>query len=67
MKATHNTDTQKVSVKYCSKHYNHSTQLAYITIPQRVRLDIASKTATRGKHRTHIYSMTSVILYKVVV
>ena len=47
MKATDNTDTQKVSVKYCRIHYNHSTQLAYIRIPQRVRLDIASKLQLR--------------------
>ena len=43
MKATHNTITQQVSVVYCDTHYNHSTQLAFLKIPLKVRLVIASK------------------------
>ena len=43
IKATCNLRTQEVYVQYCRTHYNHSTTLAFLKIPENIRLDIASK------------------------
>ena len=41
IKATCNLRTQEVYVQYCRTHYNHSTTLAFLKIPENIRLDIA--------------------------
>ena len=43
MKVTENFHKQYITVKYCSAHYNHDTKFAYLRMPERTRLDIASK------------------------
>ena len=35
--------TQKISVQYCPTHYNHDLKLAFLRLPQKMRLDIANK------------------------
>ena len=34
---------KKVFVKFCSTHYNHDLQLAYLKMPEKTRLEIANK------------------------
>ena len=43
IKATENLVDKTVQVSYCSTHYNHSSKLAYLKIPERMRLEIAKK------------------------
>ena len=35
--------TQKISVCYCPTHYNHDVKLAFLKLPQKMRLNIANK------------------------
>ena len=43
IKASENLDTKNVNVKYCCKHYNHESKLAFLRIPEKIKLEIANK------------------------
>lgn len=43
IKATVKLDTAQVKVQYCNYHHNHEKKLAHLHMPQRTRMDIASK------------------------
>ena len=43
IKAAENSSSKMVTVKYCSRHYNHACALAFLRLPEKTKLQIACK------------------------